>query len=242
MFFAVSSFYDAPISILCWHMTEGDMTLDTWDDKGGYSHWAALTMEHLAQGVAILDEHSTLMFANSAARTAMEKAGWEIRQERLLCKLAVDRQAWIDALHRTCQQGKHALLELHAQGGEASIFVSLTPLELAGLPVALATFEREHLCDPLELQMFASSHGLTLAENQVLQRLCQGQRPSQIAVEHGVARTTVLTQVAAIRVKTRRDSVIALLHKLSRLPHGARPHAASAPPNGLPDSAWATTA
>jgi DNA-binding CsgD family transcriptional regulator len=211
-------------------------------DPGHPIHWAAMTMEHLTQGVAVLDEYSTLMFANSAARTAMEKAGWQVRNERLLCQMAVDRQAWLDALHRTCQQGKHALLELHAQGGTASVFVSLTPLQLAGLPVALATFEREHLVDPLELQMFASSHGLTLAENQVLQRLCRGQRPAQIALEHGVSRTTVLTQVAAIRVKTRRDSVIALLHKLSRLPHGGRARAAVASHGGMADAALATTA
>jgi DNA-binding CsgD family transcriptional regulator len=196
-------------------------------DLPSNNEFAALTVEHLAQGIAVLDQDSNVLFANAAARTATSRAGWRIKNDRLLCRLATERQAWSDALLRTCHTGHHALLELHAKGAEASVFVSLAPLHVAGLPLAIATFEREHLCGPLELQLFASRHGLTLAENHVLQRLCSGQRSAQIALEHGVSLTTVLTQIAAIRVKTRRDSVLALLHKLSRLPHSARSRVAA---------------
>ncbi len=184
--------------------------------------WAALAVDHLAQGIAVVDDLSTVFFANAAARMAISKAGWKIRNDRLLCRLATDKQAWDNALLRTCHGAHHALLPLHANEPETSMFVLLAPLHAAGLPLALVTFEREHLCGPLELQLFASRHGLSLAENQVLQRLCNGQRTAKIAEEHGVSRTTILTQIAAIRIKTRHDSVGALLHRLSRLPHGTR--------------------
>jgi DNA-binding CsgD family transcriptional regulator len=208
-------------------MNSKPTTTKTCTDLPSNNEFAALTVEHLAQGIAVLDQDSTVLFANAAARTATSRAGWKIKNDRLLCRLATERQTWNDALLRTCHTGHHALVELHAKGAEASVFVSLAPLPIAGLPLALATFEGEHLCGPLELQLFASRHGLTLAENHVLQRLCSGQRPAQIAQEHGVSLTTVLTQIAAIRVKTQRDSVLALLHKLSRLPHSARSRVAA---------------
>jgi DNA-binding CsgD family transcriptional regulator len=171
--------------------------------------WALLAIDRLAQGVALLNPSCTVYFANAAARNAVARAGWSLGDKRLHCPVAADRRAWTDALLHVCVYGKHRLLELKLQVGDQSL--------------AVATFEREDLCGPLELQLFSASHGLTLAENQVLQRLCRGQRPAQIAREHGVAHTTVLTQVASIRIKTRRSSVQALLHKLSRLPHAAGP-------------------
>jgi DNA-binding CsgD family transcriptional regulator len=190
--------------------------------------WALLAIDRLAQGVALLNPSCTVYFANAAARNAVARAGWSLGDKRLHCPVAADRRAWTDALLQVCVQGKHRLLELKTAGGSSSICVSLAPLQVGDQSLAVATFEREDLCGPLELQLFSASHGLTLAENQVLQRLCQGQRPAQIAREHGVAHTTVLTQVAAIRIKTRRSSVQALLHKLSRLPHAAGPQTEAA--------------
>jgi DNA-binding CsgD family transcriptional regulator len=180
--------------------------------------WATLALERSAHGVAILDASSTLHFANRAALIAIGRAGWELQDNRLSCALAADRHAWSQALLASCLHQRHKLLELHALGGASSVFVSLAPLRWGDLDLSLASFEREELCGSLVLEQFAARHGLTLTEGQVLQRLCHGLRPADIAREHGVSRTTVLSQVAAIRVKTRRDSVQSLLNKLSRMP------------------------
>lgn len=194
------------------------MTLSSDPDNRIPIAWMALAMDRLAQGVALVDESSTLHYANAAAHAALRHAGWDSGDKRLQCPAAADRPTWHGALADVCRRERHRLLELRVAGEHGTVFVSMSPVALDGHTLAVTTFEREDLCGPLELQMFSSRHGLTSAENQVLQRLCRGDRPADIARQHGVARSTVLTQVAAIRSKTRRHSVQALLHQLSRLP------------------------
>jgi DNA-binding CsgD family transcriptional regulator len=66
--------------------------------------------------------------------------------------------------------------------------------------------------------MFASSCGLTGTEHRVLDLLTQGLSTVDIAREHGVAQSTVLTHVAAIRSKTSSHSVRQLINTLARIP------------------------
>ncbi len=145
------------------------------------------------------------------------RAGWRLHANQL--DLATcDRQTWKRALRSTCLHGRHGLLELQTKDGSNSLFVSLTPVCWGQQDLALAGFEREELCGAPVLQQFCACHGLTAKESQVLRKLCQGLRPAEIAQERRVSLTTVLTQVAAIRVKTGCSSVQILLNKLSRLP------------------------
>ncbi len=178
----------------------------------------AAAVDRLALGVAVLDSEGLVHFANTAAHAAIRRAGWRLIEGRLTPPGESEQLAWRRALTEVCIGERHRLIEMRAAAGGAAIFASLSSAQEGGRRWAVATFEREDLCAPLELQMFSSRHGLTLAENQVLQRLCRGERPAEIAREHGVARSTVLTQVAAIRSKTQRSSVLDLMHKLSRMP------------------------
>ncbi len=188
----------------------------------GASAAAAAALECLSHGVAVFDARGSLAYCNLAARSAISRAGWALRSNQLVCAVAEDAQTWRQALRSACLHGRHGLLELQAQSGNAngtaSVYVSLTPVRWAHRDMALASFEREELCGSLVLQQFSARHRLTSTEGQVLQKLCQGLRPADIAVEHGVSPTTVLTQVAAIRIKTGCNSVQGLLNKLSRLP------------------------
>ncbi|MBI5719580.1 MAG: helix-turn-helix transcriptional regulator [Burkholderiales bacterium] len=190
------------------------------EDGGGVPACLVAAVNRLAFGMAVLDIEGTLHFANTAALAAIRRTGWQLSDGRLQPPAEPELSAWRRALSEVCVGERHRLIEI--QAGETTLFVSLSSAHESahdgGRAWAIATFEREELCGPLELQMFSSRHGLTLAENQVLQRLCRGERPAEIAREHGVARSTVLTQVAAIRSKTHRGSVLELLHKLSRMP------------------------
>ncbi len=179
---------------------------------------AAAALERLSHSVAVFDAHGSLVYSNLAAHSAIARAGWHLQEGHLGLALACDRQIWKRALRSTCLQGRHGLLELQYQDGPNRMFVSLTPVRWGQRNLALASFEREELCGTLVLQQFSARHGLTAKESQVLRKLCQGLRPAEIAVERGVSQTTVLTQVAAIRVKTGCASVQALLNRLSRLP------------------------
>jgi DNA-binding CsgD family transcriptional regulator len=180
----------------------------------------AAAVDRLALGVAVLDADGVVQFANTSALAAIRRLGWCLNDRgRLVPPTDAELAEWLRTLAEVCGSERHRLLELRgAPAAEVSLFASLSPAHGNGNAWAVVTFEREDLCGPLEPQMFASRHGLTLAENQVLQRLCRGQRPATIAREHGVARSTVLTQVASIRSKTNRGSVLELVHKLSRMP------------------------
>lgn len=82
----------------------------------------------------------------------------------------------------------------------------------------LGLLGRQQLCNALVLQWFAQCHELTAAESNVLRHLCEGFEPSEIAARHGVALSTVRSQIGSIRIKTGQDSIRALLHMLGRLP------------------------
>ena len=173
-------------------------------------------VDRLAFGMAVLDVEGTVYFANTAAHAAIRRTGWRFDEGRLEPPDEPQRAAWRRALADVCLAERHRLIEIET--GASTLFASLSSAHEGERNWAIVTFEREELCGPVELQMFSSRHGLTLAENQVLQRLCRGERPADIARRHGVARSTVLTQVAAIRSKTQRGSVLELMHKLSRMP------------------------
>ncbi len=87
---------------------------------------------------------------------------------------------------------------------------------------ALLVFAKQQLCDTTTVTLFARERGLTGAEGQVLEQVCKGLRPSQIATRHGVQISTVRTQLRAIRHKTASDSVRELVEKVSVLPPLAR--------------------
>jgi DNA-binding CsgD family transcriptional regulator len=128
----------------------------------------------------------------------------------------VDRDTLARALPNVCTRGRRQLLPLALDGRVA--LAALTPIDVQGQWHALLLLDRETLCGGIELQLFASSHNLTPAESRVLERLADGQRPAQIAREHGVSASTVLSQIASLRSKTNSPSVPSLLALLARLP------------------------
>ena len=186
-------------------------------------HVITQAMDRLVHGLAIVDAHRRVLYLNTAGQRALARAGWAV-QDGLLASVDGCR-GWNDFLRLlddVCARRRYGLLEA-GSFAQPPIHVSLSPLLLEAAPLAIATFEREDLCSELELQLFCRRRGLTHAERSVLWKLCQGQRPADIAREHGVARSTVLTQVAAIRSKTDASSVQDFLGTLSRLPATATP-------------------
>ena len=87
-----------------------------------------------------------------------------------------------------------------------------------GPALVAAVFGRRRLCEPMSVQWFARAHGLTPAETRVLELLCEGLDPRDIATLNEVGMATVRTQVNAIRDKTGAASIRALLQQLATLP------------------------
>lgn len=173
-------------------------------------------LDGFAHGLALVDEHAHLVYANAAARTFLSVAGWQHEGNAVRSPDADERSAWGAALAQACRFGRHQLVELASPSG--TVFAAVVPVAVDGQHLAFVTFGRHELCGSLEMQLFASHFGLTGAENQVLARLSTGMRPAEVADAHGVAPSTVLTQVASIRAKTATSSIKHLLCMLSRMP------------------------
>jgi DNA-binding CsgD family transcriptional regulator len=116
-------------------------------------------------------------------------------------------------------RGKRRLLYL--SHGDDTLPVAVIPLSPAFDHLAtsvLLVMARQHLGDNLALQMFAREHGLTPTEESVLRALCDGREVDEIAHEHGVAESTVRTQVRSLRDKTGTNGIRQLVQRVLGLP------------------------
>ena len=173
-------------------------------------------LDGLEQAVVVLDAQGGLAYWNHAARRRLHAVGWALDDGRLVAHERAVSVALSRALHSACALGRMSLLALSSsdQVGHAA----LAPVQMQGRRWAMLLLDREKLCGAIEMQLFAAGNGLTLAESRVLAQLVHGLRPAQIAREHGVSSSTVLSQVAALRAKTQSTSIVNLLARLSRLP------------------------
>ena len=85
-------------------------------------------------------------------------------------------------------------------------------------PTTLLVLGKRQVCEQLSVQGYARSMRLTPAETQVLELLCAGVRPTQIARLQHVAVSTVRTQLGAIRNKTGAASISDLVRQVAVLP------------------------
>lgn len=175
-----------------------------------------LGLDGMAHGVAIFDAQGGLRYANASARTLLTRLGWRGAGAGASATAAEPARRWAEALNRVCQRGLRELFEVPCASTQA--YAALVPVAAGGERLAFVTFARDDLCGPVELQMFAARYKLTLAESRVLRQLCHGHKADAIARLHGVSKSTVLTQIAAIRSKTLFRSVRELLDTLSRMP------------------------
>jgi DNA-binding CsgD family transcriptional regulator len=173
-------------------------------------------LDGLAHGVAVLTAAGHVKYANTAARMLMVALNWVEGGSSDVAPAVAPARLWAEPLHRVCHRGLRELL--HVPHAEGIGYAALTPVHVHSECFAFVTFGRNELCGPVELQMFAQHCGLTCAEGMVLRQLCRGLTAVQIAQAHGVAPSTVLTQIAAIRNKTLFKSVRELLDSLSRMP------------------------
>jgi DNA-binding CsgD family transcriptional regulator len=136
----------------------------------------------------------------------------------LRARRPADAAVLTDAL-AAIQRGLRRLVTLGA--GSEQVSVALTPIDNlsdGGQPLSVLVVGRSRLCEPISVQWFARTHGLTPAESTVLELLSEGQGPAQIALTNAVGMATVRTQIKCIREKTRAASICDLMRLLALLP------------------------
>lgn len=126
---------------------------------------------------------------------------------------ATDRARWAEALN-TARQGAGGLLVMSAPASD--VMVAFTPLGASG--AVMVSFERLPLCEAVAGHAYRRAIGLTDAESRVLDGLLRSLSPKRIAQRHGVAESTVRTQIRSVLAKAGCRGVRELVLQVSQLP------------------------
>lgn len=189
-------------------------------------------LDQLDTGVLVCDVQARLLISNAAARAELAQGGvLRVHDDGGLhvgggAALLLLRRA----VHNAVQGGRRQLLPL--RDGDRALMVAVQPLPGDGLgPTrALLLLGRRQLAPALAVEMLGGVYELTLAERRVLSGLLAGLRVQALARAHGVAVSTVRTQVAALRAKfgvRRLDDITRLAAELPPMVSALRGPAAS---------------
>lgn len=178
----------------------------------------AQTFDEIDYGLLLLAEDGTVMHINHAARTEMD-AGYplQLRGDRLHARHPGDVGELEGAL-AGARRGLRKLLSLGEAGQRVGI--SIVPLggRSDGSRVTLLMMGKRTVCERLSVQWFARTHALTPTETRVLEALCEGDEPREVAERHAVGMATVRSQIRSIRLKTGAESIRELVRRVAVLP------------------------
>jgi DNA-binding CsgD family transcriptional regulator len=173
-------------------------------------------LDQLDHGMLLVDGEGNLLYANAAARGTLDaQHPLQLLGHTLRARLSRDVAPLFEAILAAASRGLQRLLALGDE--RRRIDVAVLPLR-EGQGLALLMLGRTQLCAPLSVQGFARSRGLTVAETRVLEALCAGLAPADIARAHGVGMATVRTQIGAIRAKTGAARIPDVVDMVARLP------------------------
>lgn len=189
-------------------------------DDADLARCMSLMLDEVDYGLMLLDATGTVRLLNHVARVELDdRHPLQIESGQLRARRPADTETLLDAIDDAAQRAMRKLLVL----GEADNRVSVAVLPLGGdvLDGGAATMlllGRRRVCEDLSVQGFARSRRLTPAETRVLEGLCAGKQPVQIAAELGVQISTVRTQIGGIREKTGARSIREVVRMVAVLP------------------------
>ena len=183
------------------------------------ANWLSRMLDEIDYGMMLVTPQAHVTFMNHAARLELDgRHPLQMHGRSLGAHRPQDVAPLYDAL-AAAQRGLRRLITVGE--GDQRVSVSVVPLpENAGqdTPVTLLVLGKRRVCEQLSVQGFARSVSLTPAETRVLEQLCGGVRPSDIARDGGVAVSTVRTQIGSIRAKTGAASIRHLVQQVAVLP------------------------
>lgn len=177
-------------------------------------------MDEIDYGVLVIDAQGRLRHANHLARHELASQRLVMSQGGMLLGITTDLSEQIQqALELSLRGQRRLLLKDEAKTKHLSLaFVPLThPLE-NDAPTVLVLLQRQSACENVSVRMFARAQNLSPSEEAVMMALCRGLSIPEIAQEHGVAQSTVRSQIKALREKTGSASIRHLLQRINSLP------------------------
>ena len=179
--------------------------------------WMAAMLDALDYGLLLLDAAHRVVHANRAARSALARNPVGLPWATALdCQGPEEAAALGQAIGAAAERGWRRLVSLRRDGRPFG--VAVVPLPLGGDAAVMLVLSRARSCEPLSVHWYARSHGLTQAEARVLEALCGGATPNEVAASLGVAMSTVRTQLATIRAKTGAAGLRQLVAGVASLP------------------------
>jgi DNA-binding CsgD family transcriptional regulator len=187
--------------------------------------WLAMALDEIDHGVLLLDEDGQALHVNHTARAELDaEHPLQLLGRTLRARDSADVPRLAEAL-AGAQRGLRKLVTL----GRSDEGLSLAVVPLAPHPVhgahssdmpraTLVLLSRRRICERLSVQWFARCHELTPAEGRVLEALCDGLEPREVAEQFKVGLATVRTQIGSIRAKTGTDSIRDLVRQVALLP------------------------
>ena len=196
--------------------------------------------DEIDYGMIVVNRDAAVQYRNRAAhRELLEHRALSVVHGVLRVHDLREARAVEEAIHAAADRGLRRMLTLDGgQGPQSVAFVPIGPAPAfsdapsgATAPVAappltsvrrsalvLVLLGKRGVCAPLSADVFARYHGLTNSETSVLSGLVQGHLPSTIARLHGVALSTVRTQLQSIRNKTGARRVQEIVARMASLP------------------------
>ena len=183
----------------------------------------ASMLDEMDHGMLLIGKHDEVLHSNHAARVELHQGHpLVMKGQELGAHQSADEAALSQALV-AARRGRRRMLRLGS--GEQQVCISVVPLAASQARSTeevhehvLVVLGKRRVCAPLTLEAFARSIGLTAAETHVLERLCAGVTPNQVALQQGVAVCTVRTQIGSIRSKSGAASISELVRQLAVLP------------------------
>ncbi len=176
----------------------------------------AAMLDRVECGLVAVAADATLLHANRAARAELANAGvLALHGRHVVAPRA--RDAWSHLLSEAAVRRRSRLLQLDSDGSRLMLVATPGPADDAP-GTALVLFGRREACSRLGLEMLAHHHGLTSAEARVLTGLLQRQSPRQVADDHGVAVSTIRTQIRALCEKLGVRGIDGLLLRAAEVP------------------------
>lgn len=183
------------------------------------SRWLSLMLDEIDYGMVLLNESGQVLHVNHAARAELDgEHPLQLLGRELRARLSTDVAPLNEAL-QAAQRGLRRLITLGGRGSALTLAVVPLGAQASGAPQAtLLLLGKRRVCERLSVQWFARTHSLTPAETRVLEGLCSGLDPREVADQHGVGLATVRTQIGSIRAKTATESIRDLVQRVAVLP------------------------
>ena len=180
-------------------------------------------LDEIDYGMTLVTLEGTLLFANRQAAQELESGGpLELVQGELRAIDASDHELLRIAI-ANAGRARRALVTVGED--EQLLPVAIQPLRADSGQLdegdeffALLTFGKRPEADTLRISLFARLQNITAAEARVLESLCDGINPKDIAAQQGVALSTVRSHISSMRVKTQCANIRELVSRVASLP------------------------